>query len=143
MPKLDHLTIAVSDWRRSRDWYVGNLGFRLEFEIPEGGRILFSYTIGGSDAAGQRATAFMESLIDNDRDITAVTPCESTRWTPSAPNWRRVELHSTRCPPNSSGVTAPCSPTRTGTSSTSMMRFRCARRAASLVGRAQFVDSLG
>jgi catechol 2,3-dioxygenase-like lactoylglutathione lyase family enzyme len=38
MPKLDHLTIAVSDWRRSRDWYVGNLGFRLEFEIPEGGR---------------------------------------------------------------------------------------------------------
>ena len=38
MVKLDHLTIAVSDWRRSRDWYVGNLGFRLEFEIPEGGR---------------------------------------------------------------------------------------------------------
>jgi catechol 2,3-dioxygenase-like lactoylglutathione lyase family enzyme len=37
MVKLDHLGFAVSDWRRSRDWYVGNLGFKVEFEVPEGG----------------------------------------------------------------------------------------------------------
>jgi catechol 2,3-dioxygenase-like lactoylglutathione lyase family enzyme len=35
--KLDHLTIAVSNWKRSRDWYVGHLGFRVEFERPQGG----------------------------------------------------------------------------------------------------------
>jgi catechol 2,3-dioxygenase-like lactoylglutathione lyase family enzyme len=37
MVKLDHLAIPVSDWARSRDWYVGNLGFAVEFEVPGGG----------------------------------------------------------------------------------------------------------
>jgi catechol 2,3-dioxygenase-like lactoylglutathione lyase family enzyme len=37
LPKLDHLTIAVSDWKASRDWYVGNLGFTVEFEVSQGG----------------------------------------------------------------------------------------------------------
>jgi uncharacterized glyoxalase superfamily protein PhnB len=36
MVKLDHLMIAVSDWRLSRDWYVGHFGFSVEFEVPEG-----------------------------------------------------------------------------------------------------------
>jgi catechol 2,3-dioxygenase-like lactoylglutathione lyase family enzyme len=35
MRRLDHLAIAVSDWQRSRDWYVSCLGFELEFEVPE------------------------------------------------------------------------------------------------------------
>ena len=35
MPKLDHLTIVVSDWRRSRDWYIQTLDFELDFEVPE------------------------------------------------------------------------------------------------------------
>lgn len=35
MIKLDHLTIAVSDYRASRDWYLETLGLKLEFEIPE------------------------------------------------------------------------------------------------------------
>jgi catechol 2,3-dioxygenase-like lactoylglutathione lyase family enzyme len=34
---LDHLSIGVSDWKASRDWYVGLLGFTVEFEIPQGG----------------------------------------------------------------------------------------------------------
>ena len=38
MVRLDHLSVAVADWRRSRDWYIANLGMRLEFEAPEGGR---------------------------------------------------------------------------------------------------------
>jgi catechol 2,3-dioxygenase-like lactoylglutathione lyase family enzyme len=33
--KFDHLTLPVANWERSRDWYVGRLGLRLEFEIPE------------------------------------------------------------------------------------------------------------
>src|SRR6267143_1121920 len=35
MIKLDHLTIAVSDCEKSRDWYMETLGLKLEFEIPE------------------------------------------------------------------------------------------------------------
>jgi len=37
MTRLDHVTIAVSDWRTSRDWYVRNLGLKIEFEVPHGG----------------------------------------------------------------------------------------------------------
>jgi catechol 2,3-dioxygenase-like lactoylglutathione lyase family enzyme len=37
MPTLDHLAIPVSDWRRSRDWYVEHLGFKAEFEVANGG----------------------------------------------------------------------------------------------------------
>ncbi|HVP31232.1 MAG TPA: VOC family protein [Myxococcota bacterium] len=37
MPRLDHLTIFVRDWRAARAWYVETLGFRPEFEIPERG----------------------------------------------------------------------------------------------------------
>src|SRR5262249_36725499 len=35
MIKLDHLTIAVTDCEKSRDWYIATLGLKLEFEIPE------------------------------------------------------------------------------------------------------------
>jgi len=35
MIKLDHLSIAVNDYRVSRDWYLQVLGLKLEFEIPE------------------------------------------------------------------------------------------------------------
>jgi catechol 2,3-dioxygenase-like lactoylglutathione lyase family enzyme len=32
MVKFDHMTLPVSDVRRSRDWYVDKLGFKVEFE---------------------------------------------------------------------------------------------------------------
>jgi catechol 2,3-dioxygenase-like lactoylglutathione lyase family enzyme len=35
--KLNHLQITVRDAVRSRDWYVKNLGLKLEFEVPEQG----------------------------------------------------------------------------------------------------------
>ena len=35
MPRLDHLSLPVRDWRKSRDWYQRHLGFELEFQIPE------------------------------------------------------------------------------------------------------------
>lgn len=34
MPKLDHLTIPVTDWIASRDWYIRTLDLELEFEVP-------------------------------------------------------------------------------------------------------------
>jgi catechol 2,3-dioxygenase-like lactoylglutathione lyase family enzyme len=33
--RLDHLTIPVRRYTASRDWYVSNLGLRIEFEIAE------------------------------------------------------------------------------------------------------------
>jgi len=35
MLKFDHLTLPVTDWTRSRDWYVQLLRMKVEFEIPE------------------------------------------------------------------------------------------------------------
>ena len=35
MPRLDHLSLPVRDWRKSRDWYKNHLGFEVEFEIPD------------------------------------------------------------------------------------------------------------
>ncbi|HUI24542.1 MAG TPA: VOC family protein [Candidatus Kryptonia bacterium] len=35
MIKLNHLSLAVSDYRKSRDWYVRTLGLKPEFELPE------------------------------------------------------------------------------------------------------------
>ena len=35
MLRLDHMSLPVSDWRRSRDWWRDVLGFKVEFEIPE------------------------------------------------------------------------------------------------------------
>ena len=30
MVKFDHMALPVSDLRRSRDWYVNKLGFKVE-----------------------------------------------------------------------------------------------------------------
>ena len=35
MMKFDHLGLPVSDWVRSREWYVTALGLTVEFEVPE------------------------------------------------------------------------------------------------------------
>ena len=35
MVRLDHLSLPVVDWRKSRDWYKEHLGFEVEFEIPD------------------------------------------------------------------------------------------------------------
>ncbi len=32
MVKFDHMTLTVSNVRKSRDWYVKNLDFKVEFE---------------------------------------------------------------------------------------------------------------
>src|SRR6266446_2363748 len=35
MVRLDHLSLPVADWQKSRDWYRRHLGFEVEFEIPD------------------------------------------------------------------------------------------------------------
>src|SRR5262245_29851433 len=35
MVKLNHLTIPVTQHSHSREWYTGNLGLKVEFEVPE------------------------------------------------------------------------------------------------------------
>ena len=35
--KLNHLQITVRDAVRSRDWYVENIGLKVEFEVPQQG----------------------------------------------------------------------------------------------------------
>jgi catechol 2,3-dioxygenase-like lactoylglutathione lyase family enzyme len=37
MTRLDHMMLPVSDWRASRDFYLDQLGFTAEFDLPEGG----------------------------------------------------------------------------------------------------------
>jgi catechol 2,3-dioxygenase-like lactoylglutathione lyase family enzyme len=35
--KLNHMSLIVKDVQKSRDWYVGNLGLNLEFEVLKNG----------------------------------------------------------------------------------------------------------
>ena len=35
MIRLDHLAILVRDQARSRQWYIDNFDFKLEFEVPQ------------------------------------------------------------------------------------------------------------
>jgi catechol 2,3-dioxygenase-like lactoylglutathione lyase family enzyme len=35
--RLDHISLAVKDWRASRDWWRGKLGFEVEFELEGAG----------------------------------------------------------------------------------------------------------
>ena len=37
MPRLDHISLPVKDWRLSRDWWRDKLGFEVEFEIEGAG----------------------------------------------------------------------------------------------------------
>jgi len=37
VPRLDHISLPVKDWRLSRDWWRDKLGFEVEFEIEGAG----------------------------------------------------------------------------------------------------------
>jgi N-acyl-D-aspartate/D-glutamate deacylase len=68
--KRDALMQNVMDFNHPD---MGNRDLLRQEAVEAGGRILFSYTIGASDAAGERATSFMNGLLEGDRDITAVS----------------------------------------------------------------------
>ena len=35
MVKFDHMNLPVTNYQVSRDWYVRNFGFKVEFEVPD------------------------------------------------------------------------------------------------------------
>jgi len=37
--KFDHMNLPVTDPKASRDWYVNNFGFEVEFEVPNATRL--------------------------------------------------------------------------------------------------------
>lgn len=61
MPKLDHLAIAVRDWRLSRDWYIEHLGFKSEFDLPQGGSAGAGVAAIQDDAG---LTVFLEQITE-------------------------------------------------------------------------------
>ena len=77
--KLDHLTIVVSDWRKSRDWYINTLDLELDFEIPEdctaglkddaGFTLILSQTDGGKLPASCALTIQVEDVEARRRKV--------------------------------------------------------------------------
>ena len=73
MIKLDHLALPVADFQRSRDWYVGTLAVKVEFEMPERravalqdseGFALFLQEVGGPVAPNGTALWFQVADVD-------------------------------------------------------------------------------
>jgi len=59
MVKIDHLTLAVRDSKLPRDWYVNHLGFKVEFEVPQGGKSGYGVAAIHDDAG---LTVFLEQF---------------------------------------------------------------------------------
>ena len=93
--KLDHLTIAVSNWRTSRDWYIQTLDFELIFEDPEnctaavkdeeGFTLLLSQTDGGKLPPSCTLTVQVDDVEDRYRELVGagvrfVHPPEKMFW---------------------------------------------------------------
>jgi len=55
LARLDHMGLPVSDCRASRDWYVKNLGFEVEFENPDAGVIAIRDSAGFTIFLGEAA----------------------------------------------------------------------------------------
>ena len=68
---LNHLTIRVSDYTASRDWYVQNFGFRVEFENIASG-------FGGLEDDGAVELILVQSSLPaGDRDCMLTLQCDS------------------------------------------------------------------
>jgi catechol 2,3-dioxygenase-like lactoylglutathione lyase family enzyme len=71
MIRLDHLTIVVSNYVASRDWYVSNLGLHVEFENESAG-------FGGlEDDGGVELILVQQSLSQRPRDCALTFQCDS------------------------------------------------------------------
>ena len=92
---LDHLTIAVTNWRASRDWYIHTLDFELDLEIPEnctaalkddaGFTLVLSQTDGGRLPASCALTIQVDDVESRFRELLGagvefVHPPEKTFW---------------------------------------------------------------
>jgi catechol 2,3-dioxygenase-like lactoylglutathione lyase family enzyme len=71
MIRLDHLTIVVSNYVVSRDWYVTNLGLHVEFENETAG-------FGGlEDDGGVELILVRQVLSQRARDCALTFQCDS------------------------------------------------------------------
>ncbi len=61
MVKFDHMALPVSNVRRSRDWYLKNLGFKIEFE--RGGIVALQDSAGFTIFLMKAATSLAGSKI--------------------------------------------------------------------------------
>ncbi len=69
MPRISHIVLPVTDLQKSRDWYVGKLGFKVERELEgvlgikdEAGLTIFLWQ-GEDNLAGRKITLTIE--VDN------------------------------------------------------------------------------
>lgn len=84
MVRLDHLTINVSNYLASRDWYVSNFGLRGEFEDPAAG-------FGGlEDDGGVELILVQTELPRRERDCILTFQCDSVHGTYEALRARGV-----------------------------------------------------
>lgn len=68
---LNHFTIYVSNYAKSRDWYVQNFGLRLEFEAVESG-------FGGLEDSGRVELILVQrQMADRERDCMLTFQCDS------------------------------------------------------------------
>lgn len=68
---LNHLTIRVSSYTTSRDWYVHNFGLRVEFENVDSG-------FGGlEDSGGVELILVQHPIEDRERDCMLTLQCDS------------------------------------------------------------------
>ena len=71
MIRLDHLTIRVSNYQASRDWYVNNFGLRVEFEDERSG-------VGGlEDDGGVELILVQQDVPAGERDCALTFQCAS------------------------------------------------------------------
>ncbi|MBZ5634989.1 MAG: VOC family protein [Acidobacteriia bacterium] len=71
MSRLDHITINVSDYVASRDWYANNFGLRVEFEDLNAG-------FGGLEDDGNTELILVQTVMqDRARDCSLSFQCES------------------------------------------------------------------
>ncbi len=71
MAKVSHMVLPVSDVEKSRDWYVGKLGFKLEREHEQ--------TVGIKDQAG--LTIFLQKTADDLAEQKITLTIQWTMWT--------------------------------------------------------------
>jgi len=95
MVKFDHMNLPVPNSQASRDWYVKNFGFKVEFEVPErqtvaiqddAGFTIFLYPAIGPLAGAKCSLTLQVSDVDSkyaelkDKGIAFINPPGKYFW---------------------------------------------------------------
>ena len=74
MPKISHMVLPVSDIQKSRDWYVGKLGFTIDREheeavgIKDGSGLTIFLIKTAASLTGQKITLTMRKAMQETKD---------------------------------------------------------------------------